>query len=189
LIENTFVKEGSPILTRSAKPFDFNETETEPYVLAEVLQRMRAEGGGLGLAGPQVGWDTRIIVIGEPRDPEAKEDQEQYSDEFNQVFFNPEITEYSTNEEYMIEGCLTFPGLFIKVKRPDWIEIKWQTEEGSEAHEKCGGMTARILQHEVDHLNGILFQTKANRYHLEKARKVQKESLRLRKKQQNVSSR
>ena len=187
MIENTFVKEGSPILTRSAKPFDFNESETEPYVLAEVLQRMRAEGGGLGLAAPQVGWDMRMIVIGEPRDPEAKED-EQYSDEFNQVFFNPEITEYSTNEEYMIEGCLTFPGLFIKVKRPDWIEIKWQTEEGSDVQEKCGGMTARILQHEVDHLNGVLFQTRANRFHLQQARKTLKESLRLRKKQ-NASSR
>ena len=67
----------------------------------------------------------------------------------------------------MIEGCLSFPGLYIKVKRPDWIEIKWQTEEGSEVQEKCGGMTARVLQHEVDHLDGVLYQTRANRYHLE----------------------
>ncbi len=186
MIEYTFVKESNPILTREIAPFDFNNAETDPYILTAIMQRMRAEGGGLGLAAPQVGWDMRLIVIGEPKDPEAKED-EQYNEEFNQVFFNPEITEYSTNEEYMIEGCLTFPGLFIKVKRPDWIEIKWQTEEGTDAQEKCGGMTARILQHEVDHLNGVLFQTRANRYHLEKARKELKKMNRLRKKNESGS--
>ena len=181
-MENSaFVKEGSEILTRVIKPFDFNETETDPYILVQILQRMRAEHGGLGLAAPQVGWDLRLIVIGEPKNTEAKEGEE-FSEEFNQCFFNPEIIEYSDNEVYMVEGCLSFPGLFIKVKRPDWIEIKWETEEGSEVIEKCGGMTARILQHEVDHLEGILYQTRANRYHLGKARKEVEKMKRLRKK-------
>jgi peptide deformylase len=181
------VKGNNPILTQVIKPFDFNESETDPYILVEILHKMRADGGGLGLAAPQVGWDMRLIVIGEPKDPDAKEGEE-YSEEFNQCFFNPEITEYSTNEIYMVEGCLSFPGLYVKVKRPDWIEIKWETEEGTEVQEKCGGMTARILQHEVDHLNGVLYQTRANKYHLDKAKKEQEKLFRIRKKQ-NESNR
>jgi len=187
MMNKMLVNEDHPLLRKVIAPVDFNELDTDPYVLVEVMQRLRAEQGGLGLAAPQVGWDMRLLVIGEPRDPDSEKEGEDYNDEFNQCFFNPEITEYSKNEVYMIEGCLSFPGLYIKVKRPDWIEIKWQTEEGSDVQEKCGGMTARILQHEVDHLNGVLYHSRANRYHLEQARKELAKVMRIRKKQHDSS--
>ena len=82
----------------------------------------------------------------------------------------------------MIEGCLSYPGLFVKVKRPTEIVLKWETEEGSECEEKFIGMTSRILQHEIDHLNGIIFLQRANRFHLEKAQKDRKLSDRRRNK-------
>ena len=182
------VKGTDSILTQVCKPVDFNNIETDPYILVEIMQAMRVEGGGVGLAAPQLGWDMRLIVIGSPNkapsapSEDSEEGESERDTEFDQCFFNPEITEYSDKEVYMIEGCLTFPELYIKVKRPDWIELKWETEEGSEVIEKCGGMTARVLQHEVDHLNGILYQTRANRFHLEKARKEVEKMKRLRKK-------
>ena len=182
------VKGTDSILTQVCKPVDFNNIETDPYILVEIMQAMRVEGGGVGLAAPQLGWDMRLIVIGSPNkapsasSEDSEEGESERDTEFDQCFFNPEITEYSDKEVYMIEGCLTFPELYIKVKRPDWIELKWETEEGSEVTEKCGGMTARVLQHEVDHLNGILYQTRANRFHLEKARKEVEKMKRLRKK-------
>lgn len=179
------VKGTDPILTKVCKPVDFNEIETDPYILVEMLQMMRVQGGGIGLAAPQAGWDMRLIVIGSPNKETSKDSEDDESErdtEFDQCFFNPEITEYSDKEVYMIEGCLSFPGLFIKVKRPEWIELKWQTEEGSEVQEKCGGVTARVIQHEVDHLDGVLYQTRANRYHLEKAKKELEKLMRLRKK-------
>ena len=82
----------------------------------------------------------------------------------------------------MIEGCLSFPGLFVKVKRPETIVLHWETEEGSECEETFDGITSRILQHEVDHLNGITFIKRANRFHLEQARKQMKLSARRKKK-------
>ena len=82
----------------------------------------------------------------------------------------------------MIEGCLSFPGLFVKVKRPESIVLQWETEEGSECTETFEGITSRILQHEVDHLDGITFIKRANRFHLEQARKQMKLSARRKKK-------
>ena len=82
----------------------------------------------------------------------------------------------------MIEGCLSFPGLFVKIKRPDTIQLQWETEEGTECDQQFDGITARILQHEIDHLNGITFLNRANRFHLEQARKQQKLSARRKKK-------
>ena len=78
----------------------------------------------------------------------------------------------------MIEGCLSFPGLFVKVKRPETIELYWETEEGTGCDEKFDGITSRILQHEIDHLNGITFLKRANRFHLQQAQKQLKLSKR-----------
>jgi len=185
----SLVKGTDPRLLTVCKAVDFNELETDPYILVEMLQAMRIQGGGIGFSAPQMGWDIRLIVIGSPAGAPSEENPEgdlnERDSEFDQCFFNPEITEYSDKEVYMVEGCLSFPNLFIKIKRPEWIEVKWQTEEGSDVHEKCGGLTARVIQHEVDHLDGILYQTRANRYHLEKAKKELDKLTRMRKK--NVS--
>ena len=88
---------------------------------------------------------------------------------------------------YMIEGCLSYPGLFVKVKRPKSMVMEWWTEEDTRCEETFDGMTSRILPHEVDHLNGITFVKRAERYHLEKARKDLKLQKRLRKRQDNTT--
>ena len=166
------VEQTDPILRKVCTPFDFNEPVMDPYELAEGLHEIRRKDGGIGLAAPQVGIDTRALVIG------MGSLQTEGAEDYDQVFFNPVITSTEGKEVYMIEGCLSYPGLFVKVKRPETIELHWETEEGSECTETFDGITSRILQHEVDHLNGITFIKRANRFHLEQAQKQLKLSKR-----------
>ena len=166
------VEQTDPILRKVCEPFDFNEPVMDPYELAEGLHEIRRRDGGIGLAAPQVGIDTMALVIG------MGNLQTEGAEDYDQVFFNPVITSTEGKDAYMIEGCLSFPGLFVKVKRPETIVLHWETEEGSECEETFDGITSRILQHEVDHLNGITFIKRANRFHLQQAQKQLKLSKR-----------
>ena len=166
------VEQTDPILRKVCEPFDFNEPVMDPYELAEGLHEIRRKDGGIGLAAPQVGIDTMALVIG------MGDLQTEGTEDYDQVFFNPVITSVEGKETYMIEGCLSFPDLFVKVKRPEDIVLQWETEEGSECTETFSGITSRILQHEIDHLNGITFLKRANRFHLEQAQKQLKLSKR-----------
>jgi len=159
------VNESSSILIKKCEPFDFENPIMDPYELSGGLQEVRKRDGGVGLAAPQVGIDTRALVIG------MGNFETEGTDDYNQVFFNPVITSFSDETELMVEGCLSFPGMFIKIKRPKDIVLEWYTEEGTWTTQNFGGMTSRILQHEVDHLDGITFLQRANRYHLDTAKK------------------
>ena len=86
---------------------------------------------------------------------------------------------FSDETVLMIEGCLSYPELFIKIKRPTYIVMTWENEEGNKCYDKFAGMTSRIIQHEVDHLEGITFLQKANRYYLEQAKKALKKVQRI----------
>jgi peptide deformylase len=159
------VEETHPILRQKCDPFDFEEPIMDPYELSAELQKVRREGAGVGLAAPQVGLNTQVLVIG------MGDFKTEGTEDYDQVFFNPIITEYSEEKIYMLEGCLSYPRLFVKIKRPQNVIITWDNEEGNSCTENFGGMTSRILQHEIDHLSGILFMQRAARYHLEKAKK------------------
>tara|TARA_Y100001951_G_scaffold48747_1_gene38410 strand:- start:270 stop:806 length:537 start_codon:yes stop_codon:yes gene_type:complete len=169
------VEQYNPILSQKCEPFDFNNPIMDPYELAEELHKIRFKGRGVGLAAPQVGINTQALVMG-MGDFETKE-----AKDYNSVFFNPEITEFSDETVLMIEGCLSYPGLFIKIKRPTYIVLTWENEEGNKCYEKFAGMTARIIQHEIDHLNGITYLKRAGRYHLEQAKRELKKLERARK--------
>ena len=173
------VEETNLILRQKCDPFDFNEPIMDPYELVEGLHKIRREGKGVGLAAPQVGLATQVLVIGM-----GDFTTEGVSD-YDQCFFNPVITRSSDEIELMVEGCLSFPDLVLKVKRPKDIEVTWYSEEGSEVSQSFGGMTSRILQHEIDHLDGITFIKRADRYHLHKAQKDRKMLERYRKRQNN----
>ena len=170
------IRETSELLTRPMPAFDFENPIVPAQELIDAMQEVRKENGGVGLAAPQVGVETRVLVIGAGNfDTEGTED-------FNKAFFNPSIKYLEGEESYMIEGCLTFPGLFVKIKRPDVACINYCDENGVNFEEIFTGMTSRILQHEIDHLDGILFTSRANRVHLEKAKKDRRLSERRRKK-------
>ena len=146
-------------------------------VISNMFETMYA-ASGVGLAAPQVGINTQVLVIG------MGDFKTEGTEDYNQVFFNPTILSYEEGNIYMLEGCLSYPGLVVKVKRPENMTMEWYTEEGSRCEERFVGMTSRILQHEVDHLNGITFLKRAVSYHLQKARKDRKIQGRRRKKTQ-----
>ena len=111
------------------------------------------ESQGIGLAAPQVGELKRIIAVHlvKERGFEAKVEVEP------RVFINPKIVKKSKEDELEEEGCLSFPGLWLKIKRAKEVEVEALNEKGEKIHLKAQGLPARILQHEIDHLDGVLF--------------------------------
>lgn len=98
---------------------------------------------GLGLSANQVGIEKRVFCV--------------TAGEYKEVFFNPEIIEYSENTNLLDEGCLTYPGVFVNVKRPITIKIKYEDINGEPREQEFGGLTSRIIQHEYDHMQGKNF--------------------------------
>ena len=110
------------------------------------MKKTMKENEGIGLAANQVNKDLSIFVI-----------EEKLAAENNvpEVFFNPEITEYSKNKDELEEGCLSIPEYGVNIKRSKKVKIKATDENGSKIKLKARGFLARVLQHETDHLNGI----------------------------------
>jgi peptide deformylase len=130
-----------PILR--SKSAEIKETTSEIQDLGRKMIKVMSESDGIGLAGPQVGVSKRIIVVMTGEGPE--------------VFINPKIIAMDKERELMEEGCLSVPGLFLKIKRPKGVEVEALTLQGKKVRIKAEGLLARIFQHEIDHLNGILF--------------------------------
>jgi len=116
----------------------------------DMLETMR-ESYGLGLAAPQVGLPMRMFVAEVPLDEEEPEETKAY------VFVNPKIIKASRQEVQREEGCLSIPGIYGQIWRADEVVVKAQDPHGKEFRLRARGLLARVIQHEVDHLDGILF--------------------------------
>ncbi len=114
----------------------------------EMIPYMELEGG-IGLAAPQVGWGVQLLI--------ASHDGKQES---AKVLVNPEIVWKGGGSEWGEEGCLSFPGIYGEVLRARAVRVKAQDLQGREFLEEGEGLYARVLQHEIDHLNGAIFVTK-----------------------------
>lgn len=108
---------------------------------------------GVGLAAPQINKSIRLIVI----DAEPMSEDEPELKDFKKIFINPEIIERTGEEDFFNEGCLSIPGIREDVLRPSNIKIRYYDQEFNEHLEEFDGTKARIIQHEYDHLEGILF--------------------------------
>ncbi|MDG1516920.1 MAG: peptide deformylase [Flavobacteriales bacterium] len=113
---------------------------------------------GVGLAAPQIGKSIRLFVI----DASPFAEDEPGLEGFKKVFINAEILEETGEEWAFKEGCLSIPGLRDNVKRQETIKIKYFDEQFKEHIEEYSGFAARVIQHEYDHINGILFTDKIN---------------------------
>jgi peptide deformylase len=143
-----------PRLREISKPVETVDDDVRALI-ADMFETLYA-APGIGLAAIQVGVPQRILVIDlqEPKDPE---DPDSPVVREPRVFINPEILEASDQDVPYTEGCLSVPDQFAEVDRPDRIRARWLDEKGT-AHEKeITGLLAVCLQHEMDHLNGILF--------------------------------
>jgi peptide deformylase len=145
-----------PVLRRKAKPvarFD----ESLQTLIDDMIETMRA-APGVGLAAPQVGVSERLIVVEYAED---EDDEDAPKKLF--VMINPEIKETSEETELGIEGCLSIPGLQGEVERSLELRVKGLTRHGQPMRIKAKGWMARIFQHEIDHLNGVVFTDRAVR--------------------------
>jgi peptide deformylase len=140
-----------PRLREISKPVAKVDAEVRALV-ADMLETMY-DAPGIGLAAIQVGVPKRILVI-DLQEPE-EEDGDPVKDP--RVFINPEILESSDQEVPYTEGCLSVPDQFAEVDRPDRIRARWLDIDGKQRDEEITGLLAVCLQHEMDHLNGILF--------------------------------
>ncbi|HEX8974774.1 MAG TPA: peptide deformylase [Patescibacteria group bacterium] len=134
-------KNGDPILRgKTAKIKDSSDKQVQELISC-MLETMRANNG-VGLAAPQVGSNLRLCVI--------EADGETY------VLINPKITSRSKNKIVSEEGCLSFPGQFFPISRCAEVQVRYTDQTGKETKVKGRGLLARALQHEIDHLDGIL---------------------------------
>ena len=156
-----------PVLRRKAKPITKFDKDLQALI-DDMIETMR-EAPGVGLAAPQIDVSQQLIVV---EYAEEQDEQEEGAAEAEAkppkpkklfVLINPEIVKTSEEKVVGIEGCLSIPGLQGEVERHEAIQIRGLNRHGSPTKLKVDGWMARIFQHEIDHLNGVLFTDRATR--------------------------
>ena len=140
---------GDPILRKKAEPVTSDFQDLKGFI--ENMFDTMYNSDGVGLAAPQVGKAIRIFVI------DSDIDDEEELPGIKKAFINPEIVEKSGDEWVMNEGCLSLPEIREDVLRPETVKIKYFDEEFNEHIETYSGFTSRVIQHEYDHLEGVMF--------------------------------
>ena len=163
-----------PILQEVLPDISFEELkekfELEPRELFDNLSKTMIKYKGIGLSANQCGLAIRAFVMMTDLDKKAAT-----------IFFNPKITNTSEETELFVEGCLTYPNLFLNIRRPKQISFEFMDVNGEQRQAQFSGITARIFQHEFDHMQGRNFTMWASKLKLEmglkKARKKNKKVL------------
>ena len=127
--------------------------------IAEEMIRVTQVFDGIGLAGPQYGVHQRIVALAVPYSEQAaiSPGEALLLPRMPMVIINPEIITLSETTETADEGCLSVPEISAPVERPQFVQFRAQTIDGELIECECGGLLARCIQHEIDHLNGLLF--------------------------------
>lgn len=150
---------GDPILRKEAQPIEPTTPMDLKKLSDDMFETMYASAG-VGLAAPQIGLGIRLFVVdGTPlqAEDEASEEFDPSLVNFKKAFLNPEILNEDGDEWAYEEGCLSIPGIRADVYRPETVTIRYQDLDWVEHTDTFDGMAARIIQHEYDHLEGILF--------------------------------
>jgi peptide deformylase len=135
-----------PILRETALPLERVDDDAR-RLLHDMLETMY-DAPGVGLAAPQVGVSRRVLVL----DPSTKEQEPEPI-----AMINPEILEFGDERQVGEEGCLSIPEIFAEVERPAWVHVRYIDGDGRLIERRFEGRPGVIVQHEVDHLNGVLF--------------------------------
>ena len=149
------VEEASKVLRVPPLEFDFENPTHDPKEVEEKLAEAMEKFGGLALSANQVGVDVRMFVM--------------RTQDGVQGFFNPELTRVSQETDLLKEGCLSFPDIYLMIKRSKVVEMKYFDADGEEHIITLDGLGARCVQHEIDHLNGIVFLQRASKLKLDRA--------------------
>jgi len=132
--------------------------------LSKIMYDTMVKYGGLGLSCNQVGLPYRMFVMG--GHPSIEEGKVRY-------VFNPLVNDVSEESIVYKEGCLSFPFLFLSIKRPKWVSVRYTDENNEEVEETLHSMSGRIFQHENEHMNGYLFTDLVSKFKLDRAKKAQ----------------
>tara|TARA_E500000331_G_scaffold10840_1_gene9981 strand:+ start:122 stop:670 length:549 start_codon:yes stop_codon:yes gene_type:complete len=165
---------GQEILeTPTQKVTEFNEDLIK--FTEDMISTMKSSNG-VGLAAPQVGDNRRICVVDLGVTEGFVYDGEKVltDDYYPLVLINPEIKIVSEAKSIMNEGCLSFPGVSLEIKRPSIIKLTFQDIEGNNRIVECAGGLARCIQHEVDHLDGVLFNKRTKKIKNKDAKLIRK---------------
>ena len=154
------IKAPNEFLEKQVAPFNFDTMDADK--ISKEMIEMMLKYKGVGLASNQVGIDAQIFVMGE---------------ENPITVINPMVTEVGTEKIEMEEGCLSFPGLYMKVKRPSVVSVQYLDTKQKECIIKVEGFHARVFLHEFDHLQGITFDQRVSKLRLEMAKKKQEKLL------------
>jgi len=157
------VLDPDPILKERAVEWDFSTDTDADKVEQEMISIMKSFNGR-GLAGNQVGLLKRVFVI----------KLEKTGKTF--AMFNPKVIKFEKNEQSAEEGCLSFPNLWLSVKRPTIIEVEYLDKQGQLCQNTLSGIDARCFLHELDHLDGVVFTNKVSQMKLFLARKKQRKN-------------
>ena len=151
--------ENHPMLLKKIPEYSLPLPNAAMTNLASRLKMTMKLYGGIGLSANQCGVFERVFVIG--------------TDQFQIACINPRIIGKAPSTIKAEEGCLSFPGLYVKIDRPDWIEVEFTDETGTLKQMRLEGVTARCFQHELDHMNGIRMIDHVGPVALQMARKKQ----------------
>ena len=146
--------------------------------LADAMYDTMKKYGGLGLSCNQVGLPYRMFVMG--GHPQVEDGKVRY-------VFNPLINDVSPESINLKEGCLSFPFLFLSIKRPKWCSVRYTDKNGEEVEETLHGMSARIFMHENEHMNGYVFTDLVSKLKLERAEKSKQKMIKEIKRRQGAS--
>lgn len=157
------VKSDNPILKQKTDLFDFKDPPIDPTELSVNLYETLMSSNYIGLSAPQVGLPYRAFAL---------------RTQPGIVCFNPRIIDVSEEEVTLDEVCMTFPALTLPIKRPKKIKVRYAEPNSIIKTVVFEGFTARYFLHELDHLDGILYTNHANKFHLDRALRKQKQTLR-----------
>lgn len=158
------VQDGAPVLRETAKPLPerlFKSPELKKMI-EEMTEALDKEQDGVALAAPQIGLPYRMFIIRMDRTLPTPAEGEPVPESEVAVYINPEIIKTSRKRHIVEEGCLSCRGLYGKTHRHERVSIRARREDGSKFTRGGGDLLAQIFEHEVDHLNGILFTDHAD---------------------------
>ena len=163
----------APFLDENLEQFGFKDRKD----LSKVMYDNMTKYGGLGLSANQLGLPYRMFVMG---------GHPQIEDGKVRSVFNPMVNDVSPESINLKEGCLSFPFLFLSIKRPKWCSVRYTDENGEEVEETLHGMSARIFMHENEHMNGYVFTDLVSKLKLERAEKSKQKMIKEIKRRQGV---
>lgn len=185
------VKNGHPSLRQKSAPVQEITAEIKTLATRMVVTMQENEVVGVGLAAPQVGVNKRLIVV--DTRPRHEDDEAETTEQLSVgetilnpmmplALVNPQIVWKSPETVCSGEGCLSLPGVYGDVERPALVRLQATTLDGEKIEVECGGLLARCLQHEIDHLDGVLFIDRAPEEQQMEARTMMKKMEKMEKK-------